>query len=46
MATAYEHVYAMGDLTKITLANGHPLPNAGLMAELQGEVVAPLRTTS
>ncbi len=40
LATPYEHVYAIGDLTKITLANGLPLPKAGLMAELQGQVVA------
>jgi sulfide:quinone oxidoreductase len=40
LATAYERVYAVGDLTRITLANGLPLPKAGLMAELQGEVVA------
>jgi sulfide:quinone oxidoreductase len=40
LATVYDRVYAVGDLTKVTLANGLPLPKAGLMAELQGEVVA------
>lgn len=40
LATSYERVYAVGDLTKITLSNGLPLPKAGLMAELQGEAVA------
>jgi sulfide:quinone oxidoreductase len=40
LATMYDRVYAVGDLTKVTLANGLPLPKAGLMAELQGEVVA------
>jgi sulfide:quinone oxidoreductase len=40
LTTSYERVYAIGDLTKITLANGLPLPKAGLMAELQGQVVA------
>ncbi len=33
-------MFAIGDVTKITLANGLPLPKAGLMAELEGERVA------
>lgn len=40
LRTSYEGVYAIGDVTKITLANGLPLPKAGLMAELEGERVA------
>jgi sulfide:quinone oxidoreductase len=33
-------VYAIGDCTAITLANGLPLPKAGIFAHAQGEVVA------
>ena len=33
-------VFAIGDVTKITLANGLPLPKAGLMADLAGQRVA------
>jgi sulfide:quinone oxidoreductase len=33
-------VYAVGDCTAITLANGLPLPKAGIFAHAQGEVVA------
>jgi sulfide:quinone oxidoreductase len=33
-------VYAIGDATAIMLANGMPLPKAGLLAELEGAVVA------
>ncbi len=40
LRTTYEHVYAIGDVTMIKLANGLALPKAGLMAELQGQVVA------
>jgi sulfide:quinone oxidoreductase len=39
-ATAFPGVFAIGDLTRVTLANGLPLPKAGLMAELQGKRVA------
>jgi sulfide:quinone oxidoreductase len=33
-------LYAIGDCTAITLANGLPLPKAGIFAHAQGEVVA------
>jgi sulfide:quinone oxidoreductase len=40
LATAFPHVYAVGDCTVIPLAHGMPLPKAGVFAEAQGEVVA------
>ena len=40
LATRFEGVYAIGDVTAIPLANGNPLPKAGVFAHLQGEVVA------
>ncbi len=40
LATAHEGVYAVGDVNLIPLANGMPLPKAGVMAELQGLRVA------
>lgn len=40
MATAAERVFAIGDVTAIELANGLPLPKAGLFAELEGRHVA------
>jgi sulfide:quinone oxidoreductase len=40
LATSHEGVYAVGDVTLIPLANGLPLPKAGVMAELQGARVA------
>ena len=40
MATSHEHVFAIGDVVQIRLANGLPLPKAGLMAESQGRCVA------
>ena len=40
LATGSAHVYAIGDVTTIPLANGLPLPKAGLMAERQGLRVA------
>jgi sulfide:quinone oxidoreductase len=40
LATSHDGVYAVGDVTTIPLANGLPLPKAGLFAELQGERVA------
>lgn len=40
LRTRYEGVYAIGDGIQIRLANGLPLPKAGLMAELQGQCVA------
>jgi len=40
LATSYEGVYGVGDVNLIPLANGLPLPKAGVMAELQGLRVA------
>ena len=40
LETSWEDVYAIGDVTGIRLANGLPLPKAGIMAELEGERVA------
>jgi len=40
LETAFPGVYAIGDVTQIMLANGKPLPKAGLFAEQMGEVVA------
>ena len=40
LATSHEGVYAVGDVNLIPLANGLPLPKAGVMAELQGLRVA------
>jgi sulfide:quinone oxidoreductase len=40
LRTAHERVFAIGDVTQIPLANGLPLPKAGLFAEIQGELVA------
>jgi sulfide:quinone oxidoreductase len=40
LRTPYERVFAIGDVTKITLANGLALPKAGVMAELEGRRVA------
>ncbi len=40
LETAHDGVYAIGDATVIPLANGMPLPKAGLFAEKEGEVVA------
>jgi sulfide:quinone oxidoreductase len=40
LATGHERVFAVGDVMLVTLANGLPLPKAGVMAELQGTCVA------
>jgi sulfide:quinone oxidoreductase len=40
LQTAHEHVYAIGDVTTITLTNGKPLPRAGVFAHAQALVVA------
>lgn len=40
LETAHAGVYAVGDVTGIRLANGLPLPKAGVMAELEGRRVA------
>ncbi len=40
LETRFPGVYAIGDLTEITLANGMPLPKAGVFAEAEGQTVA------
>ena len=40
LATSADGVFAIGDVNLIPLANGLPLPKAGVMAELQGLRVA------
>jgi sulfide:quinone oxidoreductase len=40
LETGFEGVFAIGDVTGIKLANGLPLPKAGVMAELEGQCVA------
>jgi sulfide:quinone oxidoreductase len=40
LETSFADVYAIGDVTHIMLANGKPLPKAGLFAEQMGETVA------
>lgn len=40
LATPFENVWAVGDATGIPLANGKPLPKAGVFAEAQAHVVA------
>ena len=40
LATSFEGVYAIGDVTSIPLANGKPLPKAGVFAHGEAEVVA------
>ena len=40
LRTSHESVFAIGDVTQIELANGLPLPKAGLFAELEGHHVA------
>lgn len=40
LETEYPGVYAIGDSTAIPLANGMPLPKAGLFAQKEGETVA------
>jgi sulfide:quinone oxidoreductase len=40
LAAGHERVHAIGDVTTITLANGKPLPRAGVFAHGQGLVVA------
>ncbi len=40
LKTRYDNVYAIGDVTAVSLANGKPLPKAGVFAEGQGETVA------
>jgi sulfide:quinone oxidoreductase len=40
LETRHPGVYAIGDVTTITLANGKPLPRAGVFAHGEGLVVA------
>jgi sulfide:quinone oxidoreductase len=40
LATDFSRVFAIGDVTQIKLANGLPLPKAGVMAEAEGKRVA------
>lgn len=40
LETAFPGVYAIGDVTAVPMANGKPLPKAGVFAEGQGLVVA------
>jgi len=40
LATSHPNVFAIGDVTQIPLANGLPLPKAGVIAELEGMRVA------
>jgi sulfide:quinone oxidoreductase len=40
LATRDQGVYAVGDVTLIKLANGLPLPKAGVIAEAEGKCVA------
>jgi sulfide:quinone oxidoreductase len=40
LETRHQGVYAIGDVTAITLANGKPLPRAGVFAHDEGLVVA------
>jgi len=40
LETSFAEVYAIGDVVQIMLANGKPLPKAGLFAEQMGETVA------
>ena len=40
LETKFPGVYAIGDVTGITLANGRPLPKAGVFAHGEAEVVA------
>lgn len=40
LETPFPGVYAVGDVTGIQMANGQPLPKAGVLAAAEGEVVA------
>jgi sulfide:quinone oxidoreductase len=40
LQTSFDAVYAVGDVTGIKMANGQPLPKAGVLAAAAGEVVA------
>jgi sulfide:quinone oxidoreductase len=40
LETRFPGVYAIGDVVQISMADGKPLPKAGVFAEAMGEVVA------
>jgi sulfide:quinone oxidoreductase len=40
LETSFPGVYAIGDVVQIAMANGKPLPKAGVFAEAMGETVA------
>jgi sulfide:quinone oxidoreductase len=40
LETPFPAVYAVGDVVQISMANGKPLPKAGVFAEAMGETVA------
>ncbi|TAK24132.1 MAG: NAD(P)/FAD-dependent oxidoreductase [Chloroflexota bacterium] len=40
LATRFDGVYAIGDVAAVTLANGRPLPKAGVFAHAEGLAVA------
>jgi sulfide:quinone oxidoreductase len=40
METQFEGVYAVGDVVQVSMANGKPLPKAGVFAEAMGRVAA------
>lgn len=40
LETGIPGVYAIGDVTAVMMANGKPLPKAGVFAEAEGQVVA------
>ena len=40
LRTAFDGIYALGDISSITLANGKPLPKAGVFAHAQALVIA------
>ena len=40
LETEFLNIYAIGDVVQIPMANGKPLPKAGVFAEAMGEVVA------
>jgi sulfide:quinone oxidoreductase len=40
LETSFPGVYAIGDVVQVAMANGKPLPKAGVFAEAMGETVA------
>jgi len=40
LETQFSGVYAIGDVVQVAMANGKPLPKAGIFAEAMGETVA------